>query len=112
MGTDIGAGALPTDSAPLIYRNALSVVIDGVDYTGHVTETETGGPLVLDLGDLDGLAPTQTFVLYITYTVGISEASLARSQSRPSTTGPSSTCPIRNPATSAPGTTPSIRLSS
>ncbi|HDQ70514.1 MAG TPA: DUF11 domain-containing protein, partial [Chloroflexi bacterium] len=77
LGTDIGAGAFPSGTVPLEYRNALSVVIEGVDYTNHVTETVIpGGPLVLDLGGLHGLAPTQTFVLYITYTVGISEASL------------------------------------
>ena len=78
LGADIGAGALPSGTEPLEYRNALSVVIDGVDYTAHVTETETAGPLVLDLGGLGAAgAPTQSFTLHITYTVGISEASLS-----------------------------------
>ena len=77
LGTDIGGAGHLGSSVPLIYRDALSIVIDGVDYTAYVTETETGGPLVLDLGGLVSAgAPTQTFTLAFTYTVGISEASL------------------------------------
>ncbi len=76
LGTGIGDGALP--GAGLAYiPGSLSVVIDGVEYvTLPLTPVTTTGQLMIDLSPLQGLAPTQTLAMTITYRVSIPESAL------------------------------------
>jgi uncharacterized repeat protein (TIGR01451 family)/fimbrial isopeptide formation D2 family protein len=79
LGIDLGGGALPPGTPPLIYvPGSLSVTVDASDYTSLLAPTiNPSGSLVIDLSPLQAAgAPTQNLTLHITYTVNVTEGTL------------------------------------